>query len=335
MMRLRTRLRVLCFSLATTSTCSLVQGFTTPTRTCLLSPLLVVTPVVSSSQRSILNIFQIQQPQRHYYRSTTTMSAADATSSSEQEKQTHTRDFQDNNNSNNKESLGLGTKSWRSLMEVSMARSRKIRGSNYVQLATVDPETKEPRCRTVVFRGFQNNVPKDHPFSLSSVLDDLSCIMKMCTDRRSRKVSEASTTESDVGEMVWWFPKSNEQYRIRGNLLFVGGGDFPQDKDTFLMAARKELWGNLSDPARESFLDPNVPGQPVQEDANQPEVPAGGRDKATGKPVPPPDNFLLMLLFPHNVDYLNLKENYRQIDEQSQESDDDNQTSWSFQQVNA
>ena len=43
---------------------------------------------------------------------------------------------------------------WREKIKVSMARSRKVRGGNFVQIATVDPETLEPRCRTVVFRGF-------------------------------------------------------------------------------------------------------------------------------------------------------------------------------------
>lgn len=250
----------------------------------------------------------------------------ETTSSAPPSKETHTRDFQ--GKENDKESLGLGQKSWRSLIEVSMARSRKIRGSNYVQLATVDPETKEPRCRTVVFRGFQKAPPDD----LDSMCDDLSCIMKMCTDQRSRKVAEAASAEDSmkVGEIVWWFSKSSEQYRMRGKIAFVGGGDFPLDKDPFWTSARKELWGNLSDPARESFLDPQVPGKPVSNNKEATvEIPAGGRDKETGKPVPPPDNFLLMLLFPHNVDYLNLKENYRQIDNK------DDGKSWSFQQVNA
>ena len=249
------------------------------------------------------------------------------------ESNTHTRDFQQGKKEKDKESLGLGQKSWRSLIEVSMARSRKIRGSNYVQLATVDPTTQEPRCRTVVFRGFQNAPPDDDRGSF--LCDDLSCIMKMCTDQRSRKVMEAASADHkniDVGEIVWWFSKSSEQYRMRGKLVFVGGGDFPLDQEPFWRSARKELWGNLSDAARESFLDPHTPGQPITKNSQEEiaEIPPGGRDTETGKPVPPPDNFLLMLLFPNNVDYLNLKENYRQIDEQ-----DDAKNSWSFQQVNA
>jgi len=256
------------------------------------------------------------------------------------EETTHTtRDFNKNKENDRESSLGLGTKSWRSLIDVSIARSRKIRGSNYVQLATVTTGTGEPRCRTVVFRGFQN-LPRDHPLTASSYCNDLSCIMKMCTDKRSQKVQQ----EQLSAELVWWFPKSNEQYRVRGTLLYVGGGgDFPQhdddDDDAVLQAARKELWGNLSDAARESFLETAVPGAPITEkhcDGAAKNIPNGGRDPETGKPVPPPDNFLLLLLFPHYVDYLNLKENYRQIDEaSSDESIESKKKVWSFQQVNA
>ena len=40
--------------------------------------------------------------------------------------------------------------SWRSLLETSIARSRKVRGGNYVSLATVEGHSGKPRCRTVV-----------------------------------------------------------------------------------------------------------------------------------------------------------------------------------------
>lgn len=203
----------------------------------------------------------------------------------------------------------VAQKSWRELLEISNNRSRKIRGSNYVQLATVDAETKTPRCRCVVFRGFQD-MPLDHPFASHHQDQLLSCIMRMCTDKRSQKVEQV--THEPTAEMVWWFPKTSEQYRIRGELLLVGGeGKFKYDQDEHLKIARKQLWGNMSDTARESFLEDPVPGQtftPVQHAA-----PKGGRD-AEGKVVPPPDNFLLMLLKPSHVDYLRLTNQYRQID---------------------
>lgn len=186
---------------------------------------------------------------------------------------------------------------WRDKITTSIARSRKIKGGNYVQIATVDPVTLEPRCRTVVFRGFlkENGLETD--------------VLKMITDKRSCKYTEASAKVGEEQksncELLWWFAKSSEQYRIRGQLKFVGA----DEKDVFLSTCRKEQWGNLSDLAREQFfwIDP---GLPFEEQAT---VPEGGRD-SDGKVLPPPDNFLLMLLYPKRCDYLRLGDNFRQID---------------------
>ena len=134
--------------------------------------------------------------------------------------------------------------------------------------------------------------------------------MKMITDLRSSKVGEASGHTSpataNTCELVWWFAKSSEQYRVRGKLQFVGG----DESDDFLVRMRKEQWGNLSDMAREQFYwrDPSIEYEP------QVKVPEGGRGE-DGKVLPPPDNFLLMLLNPTRVDYLRLTDNFRQFDE--------------------
>lgn len=192
--------------------------------------------------------------------------------------------------------------SWRSRIDVSIAKSRKIRGGNYVQIATVDSETNEPRCRTVVFRGFQQLGDGDVE------CDGKPCVMKMITDNRSNKVSEVTSGSNSACEMVWWFSKSSEQYRIRGQLKFVGGGQFELDEQ--LASVRKQQWGNLSDMAREQFFW-KEPGLTYSGDSI---VPEGGRDEE-GKVLPPPDSFLLMLLFPTRAEYLRLGDNFRQIDE--------------------
>jgi pyridoxamine 5'-phosphate oxidase len=315
-MKLGCRCYMLCFITASLIFTRASRGFVS-SRTSTV-PRIVLTPLLLSAANG-------QQNSHFAHVSMTSMAATSATESREE----HTRDFQQQNDKNNdKLSLGLGDKSWRSLLEVSMARSRGIRGSNYVQLATVDTETNEPRCRTVVFRGFQK-FPEDHSYRKLHSCDGLSTVLKMCTNANSKKA-----VESAAAEVVWWFPKSSEQYRFRGKLRYVGGGSCPLDDDPFLVTARKELWGNLSDAARESFLDEKIPGMPVQQNPEMTiiSVPAGGRDPTTGKPVPPPDCFLLVLLLPQHVDYLNLKENYRQMDAAAEE---EGVASWSFQQVNA
>ena len=193
--------------------------------------------------------------------------------------------------------------SWKTRIDSSIGRSRKIRGSNFVQISTVS--NGEPRCRTVVFRGFQR-LPSAHP--IATECEGMSCVMKMITDNRSSKVSEAASRPST--EMVWWFSKTSEQYRIRGDLCFVGGGDFEADADKSLAAARKEQWGNLSDPAREQFFwqEPGI------EYSGESTVPAGGRDEE-GNLMEAPPTFLLMFLRPKRVEYLRLGDNFRQIDE--------------------
>lgn len=224
--------------------------------------------------------------------------------------------------------LSEGT-SWRLLLERSIARSRKIRGSNYVQLATVDSDNGAPKCRCVVFRGFVP-LPTDHP--MHNACDNLPCAMKMITDLRSQKVSQV--THQSLSEMVWWFPKTSEQYRVTGHIVLVGGEqttqvELPFHSDKTLASARKEMWNNCSDAARESFLSQLVPGDPwlPTVDGEGSSVPPGARDP-DGKLLPPPENFLLMLLLPIKVDYLRLNNMYRQIDHL------DDCGAWSSQRVN-
>ena len=183
----------------------------------------------------------------------------------------------------------VSDKTWRERIDVSITRSRKIRGGNYVQIATVDGDG-HPRCRTVVFRGF-------------SAFSNSPNAMKMITDARSEKVGQIGT--SPQCEMVWWFSQSSEQYRITGRLQLVSG----EDSDEELLATRKQQWGNLSDPAREQFYwrQPGVGFEGI------PKVPAGGRDE-DGKVLPPPDTFLLMLLHPMSVKYLRLTDNLALVD---------------------
>ena len=199
------------------------------------------------------------------------------------------------------------SKSWRELLEISSSKSRHIRGSNYVQLATVDPTTGEPRNRCIVFRGFEELSP-DHP--CSNYCGGLSTVMKMATDDRSQKVRQG--LENPTGELVWWFPTSSEQYRVRGELIFVGAGQMKYDNDRELIGARIQQWGMMSDSARESFYHQAVPGDEYAPPGRV-SVPVGGRGP-DGKLLPPPATFLLMLLMPKHVDYLRLTNMYRQVD---------------------
>ena len=233
-------------------------------------------------------------------------------------------------NSNRTMSSTNTISSWREKIEISIAKSRKVRGGNYVQIATVDPKTLEPRCRTVVFRGFL----KPNTTADNVAPTPLPCIMKMITDKRSNKYQEVTSENNDIGdsntskgpnsvEMVWWFAKSSEQYRIRGQLKFVG----ENETDPYLLQSRKQQWGNLSDMAREQFywVDPGLSHDDAESASHV--IPTGGRDK-DGKVLPPPSNFLLMLLYPSRCDYLRLGDNFRQVDDLVDEDE------WTTNRVN-
>lgn len=256
---------------------------------------------------------------------------------------------------NNNDSNGM--KTWKEHIDISIAKSRKIRGSNYVQISTIDYETMEPRCRTVVFRGFMKDLPfgavkevlrgdddGDSTLSSSSMVETAGkytdCVMKMITDNRSNKVKEVQESlemmdkkkNGNTVEMVWWFPKSSEQYRIRGKLQFIGNdgplnnGAGISDYNDYFIGERKQQWGNLSDMAREQFYW-DKPGIPYcTSKGHEQGVPPGGRDD-DGKVLPVPNTFLLMLLYPTKIDYLKLGENYRQIDEWKWNGGDDNDNS--------
>ena len=118
------------------------------------------------------------------------------------------------------------------------------------------------------------------------------------------------------------FPKSNEQYRIGGRLQYIGGNgplysytdaSSSEENANYLIAERKQQRGNLSDAAREQFYweNPGIPFSSTWEEGKG--VPAGGRDE-DGNVLPPPDTFLLMLLYPTKIDYLRLGDNFRQVD---------------------
>mmetsp|Transcript_57548 Transcript_57548/g.130401 ORF Transcript_57548/g.130401 Transcript_57548/m.130401 type:complete len:241 (-) Transcript_57548:365-1087(-) len=198
---------------------------------------------------------------------------------------------------------------WRERIEGSIARSRKVRGGNFVQIATVDHEGA-PRCRTVVFRGFLKVAERG----------EAGEAMKFITDARSEKVSQAASTGGKC-EVCWWFSKSSEQYRVAGTLEFVGpekSGGEPGSASEELLAHRKQAWGNLSDNAREQFYWGGQPGAACGEAPPPDTLPPGGRD-ADGKVLPPPDTFFLVLLYPEQVKYLRLTDNFSQLDRKAAE----------------
>jgi pyridoxamine 5'-phosphate oxidase len=165
---------------------------------------------------------------------------------------------------------------WRSLLSAALHRNRSQPHARYFQLATVTP-SGYPANRTVVFRGF---------------LDEQQNTLKIVTDLRSQKIQDLKYQK--IAEICWYFTKTREQFRIRGELQLVTA----QETDSKLQSARKSTWENLSDTARSQFtwLDP---GKPLKDNSSFIEF--------SPDPNTPLDNFGLLLLIPNQVDHLQLK----------------------------
>lgn len=237
--------------------------------------------------------------------------------------------------------------SWRTRIDWAIAESRKKSFPPFIQLATVDNSQRGspvPRCRTVVFRGFLDGG------GMASAESSNQHILKIITDARSEKVGQIR--ENPLVEVTWWFPGSNEQFRISGRAelhsfggtLITGGATSSSVSNRANTDAVRDQWRQLKDQAREQFYwdqpGVNFSGlgyskeraddfETLQESGSiedekssdvqmcQGEVtgiPPGGRD-GSGTILDPPETFLLLLVFPECVKYLRLGDNFATCDD--------------------
>lgn len=144
----------------------------------------------------------------------------------------------------------------------------------YMQLATVRPDGT-PANRTVVFRGFLEP-------------DRLLC----AADARSEKMDQLDG--NPAVELCWYFPRSREQFRIRGTATVIEAGH----PDAEMLVARDTVWLGLSGSVRVQFAWPE-PGSD-RADASRFDIPA------PAKASPPPE-FCLVVVEPARVDHLELR----------------------------
>ncbi|MEM1111929.1 MAG: pyridoxamine 5'-phosphate oxidase family protein [Pseudomonadota bacterium] len=155
---------------------------------------------------------------------------------------------------------------WQLALQKSLKRNRREAHNRYLQLATIGLDGF-PANRTVVFRGFGENGE-----------------LLIVTDRRNDKFAQV---ENDPRvEVSWYFTRSREQYRLRGQLALV-------DAQGAHAPARMAAWNKLSEAAREQFFWPH-PGAPVGDDTN------------LTTSAEPPAHFLLGMLTVQRVDHLRL-----------------------------
>ncbi|TVQ46768.1 MAG: pyridoxamine 5'-phosphate oxidase [Gloeocapsa sp. DLM2.Bin57] len=165
---------------------------------------------------------------------------------------------------------------WRSLLTHALYRNRSLPSARYLQLATLGLDGL-PRNRTVVFRGFREETNQ----------------LQMVTDSRSEKYQQI--LQQPWGEICWYFPKTREQFRLRGQLLIVS----VDNTDSNLSTARSLAWQQLSDAARIQFAWPE-PQQALTEDKD------AFKPLYINKEIPL-DNFCLLLLDAVEVDHLELR----------------------------
>lgn len=154
--------------------------------------------------------------------------------------------------------------SWRDALSHALRRNRRDAHHRYMQLASLGTDGR-PANRTVVFRGFSEDDQR----------------LQVATDARSEKVAQLAARGSV--EVCWYFTRSREQFRIRGEAALHAAGP-----------ARLRLWSKLSEAARAQFFWPD------------PGLPLGEGDKVTQLGNGPPDSFVLLEIAPSRVDHLQL-----------------------------
>lgn len=180
-------------------------------------------------------------------------------------------------------SLVDGLAPWRSPLSRALHRNRSLAYARYGQLATVRADGR-PANRTVVFRGFL-----DRP--------ERQCWngVKFICDRRSGKVTELAANA--WAEFCWYFPKTREQFRLAGKIAIA------LDGQGALGAVRQQTWDAISTNAQTSFYWPE-PGQPrVGQSAFEQQA----QSSEASQSDLPPDDFVLLVLQPVEVDHLELR----------------------------
>ena len=117
---------------------------------------------------------------------------------------------------------------WRQKLKASQSKEGRSVSSRWIQIANVS-QNKQPRVRTVVFRGWLDNNT-----------------MLIYTDKRSEKFNDLEINNNI--EILWVFSKSKSQYRFKGN--------------AFRLNDDENYWNNLSEKSRIVWFWP-CPGKKI------------------------------------------------------------------------
>jgi len=163
-----------------------------------------------------------------------------------------------------------------------MMLKRSIQASPHagvVTLATL--EKGRPRARTVLFQGLIRGTDGKMGIAIK-------------TSAASRKVKDA---QSPFVEVVWWMEESYTQWRFSGPITY---SDHEED--------RARVWAQLGtgSGAQGQFFFPVDADKPLDTSNRGPKFQQGELSFAASGSADPPDNFVLGVLYPDEVDMLNL-----------------------------
>ncbi|KKA29947.1 hypothetical protein TD95_005194 [Thielaviopsis punctulata] len=224
--------------------------------------------------------------------------------------------------------------SWRAALQAQLS-STAVPAFTLSTLANT-PAGPAPRARTVVFRGFLADLPAN-PRNRAPRNPDLwtSDVLTITTDARMAKATELSGPSSSSGggsdggggvfEAVFWAPGWTQQWRVRGTGYVLSRTGPADDQARQVLEGRMrrrtgegglEGWdwarevtahfGNLSAGMRGSFRNP-APGGAVVDGP-------GGEGLGLGQEVydlqdeVARENFRVVGLVPHEVDYVSLED---------------------------
>ena len=198
---------------------------------------------------------------------------------------------------------------WKQRLVRSLHLSRSKLEARYYQVATID-EQNNVHNRTVVFRGFENN------------------LLLSITDKRSDKFEQLKANKQS--QICWYFAKTREQYRLscHVNLIEEPSGELVRAK--YGQDLRQKVWHGLSPKAQTAFLSPQPKAAYVATDSKLQATINNSKNKLERISVPV-EVFTLMIFTPYYVDYLHLggEQHTRIISRR------DEQNRWSSEQVHA
>lgn len=112
-------------------------------------------------------------------------------------------------------------------------------------------------------------------------------------DRRSEKIDQIQ--QNPNAEACWYFTKTREQFRLRGQLIAITADTQTQT----LLEIRRQLWQKISDNARLQFTWPQPKADRTED--------SSAFDSSAPDPQTPLETFCALLLAPEQVDYLALR----------------------------